>query len=62
MVGYVKISEGNKHKVVIILLFIMLWFFIYTVPLGGDPKTGALTFLNNSIFIIALQNSPMILL
>ena len=60
--GFVKIGEANKHKMVIVLLFIMLWFFIYTVPLGGDPKTGAFTFLNSSIFIIALENSPMILL
>ena len=60
--GFVKIGEANKYKLIIVLLFIMLWFFIYTVPLGGDPKTGAFTFLNSTIFIIALQNSPMILL
>ena len=60
--GYVQIREGNKYRLVIVLLIIMLWFFIYTVPLGGDPKTGAFTFLNSSIFIIALENSPMILL
>jgi hypothetical protein len=60
--GYVQIREGNKYRLIIVLLIIMLWFFIYTVPLGGDPKTGAFTFLNSSIFIIALENSPMILL
>ena len=60
--GYVQIREGNKYRLIIVLLIIMLWFFIYTVPLGGDPKTGAFTFLNSSIFIIALENSPMIVL
>ena len=53
---------SKKHRLILILVLISIWFFIYTVPLKGDLKTGAFTFLQNSLFILAIQNSPMLLL
>jgi len=53
---------SKKNRLILILVFICVWFFIYTVPLKGDPKTGAFTFLQNSLFVIALQNTPLLLL
>jgi|LakMenEpi03Aug12_release.lakeMendotaPanAssembly.Ray.scaffolds.fasta_scaffold1269536_2 hypothetical protein len=51
-----------KRKIILILILFVVWLFIYTVPLKGNIQTGALTFLNNSVFTIALMNSPVLLL
>ena len=59
----VKIGGGNTRKIVIVcLLLAALYYFFYYSQNKQLTMYDIQTFLGNSIFLIALKNTPIILL
>lgn len=59
----VRIQGSNKKRIMIILVLISVYYYFYYYRKGKTLTSSDIqTFLGDSIFIIALQNTPLIFL
>ena len=53
---------SRKTQFILLGAVFLVWLYVYTGPLKGDTSTGMYTFLNQTIFTLAIMNTPAILL